>query len=259
MKNSERTLLRLHGVRHAFTDATGQTRPVLENFSLQLQARERVALLGLSGSGKSTVLRIAMGLIQPTSGEVEVFGVRQSEIGNLSEPKFDRRRIGYVIQDGGLFPHLSARQNLTLIAQEDSWSLAETQSRIEELCQLTRLPLSLLDKYPRELSGGQRQRVGLMRALLRKPELLLLDEPMGALDPITRDDLQRELGEMFEKLAIALLLVTHDLREARRLTDRIVLLNEGRIEQEGQWSDLVDRPASEFVRRFVGAQREVHA
>lgn len=255
MKSNERTLLRLHGVRHAFTDASGQTRPVLENFSLQLQARERVALLGLSGSGKSTVLRIAMGLLQPTSGEVEVFGSSQRAM--LDPSSLDRRRIGYVIQDGGLFPHLSARQNLTLIAQEDSWTLADTQARIEELCQLTRMPLNLLDKYPRELSGGQRQRVGLMRALLRKPELLLLDEPMGALDPITRDDLQRELGEMLEKLAIALLLVTHDLREARRLTDRIVLLNDGRIEQEGQWSDLVDRPASDFVRRFVGAQREV--
>lgn len=224
---------------------------VLDSLSFTVAGGEIGALLGLSGSGKTTALKLICGLRFADSGEVFVQGQRV-EPGNLSAI---RGLLGYVAQDGGLFPHMTARQNLTLVGRESGWSDERTASRTDELVALTQLSSTLLDQYPRQLSGGQRQRVGLMRALLRDPPILLLDEPMGALDPITRSDLQVELREVFTRLNKTVLLITHDLYEASYLAKKILLLNGGRILQQGSFADLVRNPADEFVRRFVESQR----
>jgi osmoprotectant transport system ATP-binding protein len=168
-----------------------------------------------------------------------------------------RRRIGYVIQEGGLFPHLTARANILLMAHHLGKSDEEMRARLLELCELTRFPENLLARYPLELSGGQRQRVSLMRALMLSPELLLLDEPLGALDPLVRASLQKDLKEIFARLRQTALLVTHDLAEAAYFGDEIVLMNEGRVVQQGSLTDLRERPANPFVSEFVNAQRSV--
>src|SRR5438045_5331757 len=168
-----------------------------------------------------------------------------------------RRRIGYVIQEGGLFPHLTARANILLMARHHGKTDAEMHPRLSELCELTRFSESLLARYPLELSGGQRQRVSLMRALMLSPELLLLDEPLGALDPLVRASLQKDLKEIFARLRQTTLLVTHDLAEAAYLGDEIVLVNEGRIVKQGSLADLREKTASSFVSEFINAQRSL--
>jgi osmoprotectant transport system ATP-binding protein len=162
-----------------------------------------------------------------------------------------------VIQEGGLFPHLTARGNILLMARHLHRPENEMRARLSELRALTRFPENLLDRYPLELSGGQRQRVSLMRALMLSPELLLLDEPLGALDPLVRAALQKDLKEIFARLRQTALLVTHDLAEAAYLGDEIVLMNEGRIVQQGSLSDLRDKPTSNFVSEFINAQRSL--
>lgn len=209
---------------------------------------QTTALIGPSGCGKSTLLRLIIHLIAPDTGEIEFAGskVREDNLNAL------RHCVGYVIQDGGLFPHLTARDNVLLMARH-----LKQQLQLDELCGLTRFPIEALDRYPGELSGGQRQRVSLMRALALSPELLLLDEPLGALDPLVRAALQKDLKEIFLRLNQTAILVTHDLAEAAYLADRIVLMNEGRIVQEGTLRDLRENPASEFVTNFINAQRSV--
>ena len=170
-----------------------------------------------------------------------------------------RRRFGYVIQDGGLFPHLTARENIALMARHLRQPASDVDKRLTELCQLTRFVAQNLERYPVELSGGQRQRVSLMRALMLKPELLLLDEPLGALDPLVRARLQSDLKEIFGSLAQTIVLVTHDMAEAAFLGDTLVLMNEGRIVQQGRFDDLRNHPASGFVSEFINAQRGLAA
>jgi len=160
-----------------------------------------------------------------------------------------------VIQDGGLFPHLSARRNVTLVARQLGWEAQRLETRLGELRELTKLPGDALDRYPRQLSGGQQQRVALMRALLLDPEVLLLDEPLAALDPMIRYDLQTDLRAIFRALGKTTVMVTHDLAEAAYFADRIVLLRAGEIVQSGTGRDLLDRPAGPFVEQFVRAQR----
>jgi osmoprotectant transport system ATP-binding protein len=166
-----------------------------------------------------------------------------------------RRRMGYVIQEGGLFPHLTAGQNVTLMARHLGWKPDLIDDRVDELTALTHFPATGLDRYPVQLSGGQRQRVSLMRALMLDPEILLLDEPLGALDPMIRAELQGELREIFRTLGKTVVLVTHDMGEAAYLGDTIVLLRGGRIVQSGTLPDLVHAPADDFVHRFLSAQR----
>lgn len=166
-----------------------------------------------------------------------------------------RLRTGYVIQDGGLFPHLTARGNVTLLARHLGWPAARIAARVTELADLSRFPADGLDRFPRQLSGGQRQRVGLMRALMLDPDALLLDEPLGALDPLVRADLQTDLRDIFRGLGKTVVLVTHDLGEAAHFADRVVLLKDGQLVQEGTPADLWHRPAEPFVTRFVQAQR----
>src|SRR5262249_48745477 len=166
-----------------------------------------------------------------------------------------RRRMGYMIQDGGLFPHLDARSNVGLMARFLRWEAARTRQRILDLARLTRFPEGALDRFPVQLSGGQRQRVGLMRACVFDREFLLLDEPLAALDPLVRAELQDGLREIFRDLGKTVVLVTHDLAEAAFFGDRIVLLRDGSVEQSGTLRDLVEAPADEYVRRFVRAHR----
>jgi osmoprotectant transport system ATP-binding protein len=160
-----------------------------------------------------------------------------------------------VIQDGGLFPHLTCLGNLALVGREAGMSSAEIETRAKELAEMTKIAPALLKRYPREISGGQRQRIGIMRALFLDAPILLLDEPMGALDPITRTELQGELKDLFQRLGKTVLLVTHDLFEAGYLGNHILLLRHGMIAQEGTLADLTRKPANDFVRLFVNSQR----
>ena len=220
---------------------------------LAFPAGKTTALLGPSGCGKSTILRLIVGGITPTQGQVQFAG----EIVGAANGIALRRRMGYVIQDGGLFPHLTAEENVSLLATHLKRPAAETRTRLLELCELTRFPVVALGRYPGELSGGQRQRVGLMRALMGNPEVLLLDEPLGALDPLVRATLQTDLKAIFHERQQTVILVTHDLAEAAYLGDRIVLMASGRGVQTGTLADLRDRPATPFVTAFLNAQRSL--
>ena len=226
-------------------------RRALGPLSLEVPAGRTTVLIGPSGCGKSTFVRLLLGLVEPDKGAVTFNGtpVTPNTVRNV------RLRVGYVVQDGGLFPHLTARGNVTLMPRYLGRDGATTAARVDELAELTRFPADGLDRYPHQLSGGQRQRVGLMRALMLDPEALLLDEPLAALDPLIRADLQTELREIFRALDKTVLLVTHDLREASFFANRVVLLRDGRVVQEGSPADLWHRPADPFVTRFVQAQR----
>ncbi len=223
----------------------------LNSVTFTIRDRETTLLIGPSGSGKSTLLRLIIGLVYPDQGSVTVDGgpVLPSTVLLM------RRKMGYVIQEGGLFPHLTSRQNITLMARHLKWDKGRIDSRVTTLAQIARFPLERLDRYPAELSGGQRRRVSLMRALMLDPDILLLDEPLGALDPMIRADLQTDLKEIFTSLGKTVVLVTHDLNEAAFFDGHVVLMNEGQISQMGSIYDLVNSPASAFVTRFLSAQR----
>jgi osmoprotectant transport system ATP-binding protein len=243
-------LVKLVDVTKRYADAAA-----LQPTNLEIERGNTTVLIGPSGCGKSTLLRLIIDLIEPDSGSITFDGepVGADNIDDL------RRRIGYVIQEGGLFPHLTARANVVLMARHVGKSRDEMQTRIQELCELTRFSVNLLSRYPVELSGGQRQRVSLMRALMLSPELLLLDEPLGALDPLVRAALQKDLKEIFGRLGQTVLFVTHDLAEAIYFGDEIVLMNEGRIVQKGSVTDLREKPADPFVSEFINAQRGLAA
>jgi len=220
-------------------------------FTAHFQPGQCAALIGPSGCGKSTVLRIIAGLLKPDGGTVKFNGTPLNTI-DLSAY---RHHLGYVIQEGGLFPHLTARANVSLVANYLRWPQSRIEQRIRELTDLTQLTAGLLDQYPTELSGGQRQRVSLIRALMLDPDLLLLDEPLGALDPIIRYDLQQELRHVFATLRKTVVMVTHDLAEAAYLGDTLFLMQDGQVLQRGSFDDFVQRPAGPFVEKFVSAQR----
>jgi osmoprotectant transport system ATP-binding protein len=239
-------LIALENVSKAFG-----ARAVLAPSSLVPAPGRTTVVLGPSGCGKSTLLRLMVGLISPDSGRV-LFDGQQLGPANVDEI---RHRIGYVIQEGGLFPHLDGARNVTLLAGYLGRDRAWIDSRVSELSTLVRMPRELLQRYPRELSGGERQRVALMRGLMLDPQALLLDEPLAALDAITRRELQSELKEVFARLAKTVVLVTHDLHEAAWFGDEIVLMRAGRIVQRGSLEDLLLRPAEPFVTEFVHAQR----
>jgi len=241
-------LVRLVDVSKRYAGATA-----LHSTNLSVERGKATVLIGPSGCGKSTLLRLIIRLIEPDSGSIEFNGepITAENINVL------RRRIGYVIQEGGLFPHLTARANVLLMARHIGKPQEETHNRLLELSELTRFSEKLLPRYPVELSGGQRQRISLMRALMLSPELLLLDEPLGALDPLVRASLQKDLKEIFTRLGQTVLFVTHDLAEAIYFADQIVLMNEGRIVQKGTITDLREKPADPFVREFMNAQRGI--
>jgi len=222
----------------------------LNHVSLRVERGQTAVLIGESGSGKSTVLRMITGLLYPDTGRVRLDGTHV-EPGSVQQL---RRRIGYVIQEGGLFPHLTAYDNTALMARHLGWDKDKVAARIAELSALMRLPAEALQRHPRALSGGQRQRVGLMRALMLDPEWLLLDEPLGALDPITRSELQHDLRAIFASLKKTVLIVTHDVGEAAFFGDIIVMMRDGAIVQQGKMEDLLEHPADPFVTRFIQAQ-----
>jgi osmoprotectant transport system ATP-binding protein len=224
---------------------------VLAPTSLAPAQGRTTVLLGPSGCGKSTLLRLMVGLLSPDSGRV-LFDAMEVSPGNVDQI---RHRIGYVIQEGGLFPHLDAVGNVTLLARYLGRDRAWMDGRVSELCTLVRIPQELLRRHPGELSGGERQRVALMRALMLDPEVLLMDEPLAALDAITRRELQSELKDVFARLAKTVVLVTHDLHEAAWFGQEIVLMRAGRIVQRGSLQDLLAHPAEPFVTEFVHAQR----
>ncbi len=225
----------------------------LDGVSVRFAASQTTVLIGPSGCGKSTLLRTLIGLVVPDEGTVDVGGARVA----ADTVRKLRQRTGYVIQDGGLFPHLTARDNASLAARHLGWSREQIDRRIGDVCDLVRFPVERLEAFPAELSGGQRQRVGLLRALMLDPDVLLLDEPMAALDPMIRADLQDDLRELFRSLEKTVVMVTHDLVEAAHFADRIVLMKDGRIVQTGSFEDLTQRPADSFVTRCVSAQRRL--
>jgi osmoprotectant transport system ATP-binding protein len=225
----------------------------VDDVSLDFAAGTVTAVIGSSGSGKSTLLRLLLGLEWADAGRVVVDGDSLTFARRLAV----RRRIGTVIQEGGLFPHLTARDNLTLLPRHLGWSAARINDRAMELARLVQLSPEILKRYPSELSGGQRQRIAIMRALMTDPPALLLDEPLGALDPVVRHELQDELKTLFALLGKTVLLVTHDLPEAAFLAPRLVLMQNGRVVQDGSIDDFVTRPANDFVQRFVAAQRRL--
>jgi osmoprotectant transport system ATP-binding protein len=209
------------------------------------------ALIGSSGSGKSTLLRVTLGLLPFDSGYVKI-----NDQALLSfTPTEWAARIGYVPQDGGLFPHITARQNVALVPGLRNWPADRIAARIEELRTLVELENAVLERFPREMSGGQKQRVAIMRAAMMDPQVLLLDEPMAALDPLIRSSLQKELKSIFQRLGKTVLLVTHDLGEAVFLAERITLLHEGRVVQTGTYRELLLEPVDPFVSLFINAQR----
>ena len=225
----------------------------LDAVDLRIAAGETTALIGPSGAGKSTVLRMLIGLEWPDSGEVRFDDEPLRREALLEQ----RRRIGYVIQEGGLFPHLTAAGNVALLARTLGWERARIDARMAELAELCRLPGDALQRYPAQLSGGQRQRVGLIRALMLDPKVLLLDEPLGALDPIVRHELQAQMRELFAELGKTVVLVTHDVAEAAYLADTLVLLRRGGIVQQGPARELLQAPVDPFVREFMTAQRSL--
>jgi osmoprotectant transport system ATP-binding protein len=222
-------------------------RVAVRDVSLTVEPASTHVLLGSSGSGKSTILRLILGLVPPDSGEIVVDG-RAAAGSGLA------RRFGYVLQEGALYPHLTAARNVILPARAEGWSGDRQAARLAALTALVGLEPDLMDLYPHQLSGGQRQRVGLMRALMLDPPVLLLDEPMGALDPITRAELQAHLARLFRELHKTVLLVTHDVREAFVLGSRITLLDGGRVVQQGAFADLALHPAEPLVSDFFRAQ-----
>jgi osmoprotectant transport system ATP-binding protein len=219
----------------------------IDHVSLTFPAGKTTALLGPSGCGKSTLLRLLIALVEPDAGQVLVDGQRLA--GLPIEPL--RRRMGYVIQDGGLFPHLSAADNATLMARHLGWDAARVARRLDELRALTRFPADALRRYPTELSGGQIQRVAMMRALFLDPEALLLDEPLGALDPLVRAELRDDLRGIFRAFGKTVVVVTHDVGEAAHLADLVVLMREGRVVQQGPFATLASAPAEPFVTAFL--------
>ena len=239
-------MLRLKNISKKFEDLQA-----VSSVDLSVAERETKVLVGPSGCGKSTLIRLAIGIIEPDEGEIYFKGDLVTQE-NLLEI---RRKIGYVIQEGGLFPHLTAVQNIRLVAEYLEWSSDRISARIKELAELTHFPVDALERFPLQLSGGQRQRVSLMRALMLDPEVLLLDEPHGALDPMIRADLQEELKEIFSSLGKAVVLVTHDINEAGFFADEILLMKDGKVLQQGSIRELMNNPVDDFVEKFINAQR----
>ena len=241
------SILRFQGVWHHYAGSDQET-PSVQELDLSLQSGETLCVVGESGSGKSTLLRLANRMERASVGSVLV---RQRDVSQWDELLL-RRSMGYVLQNGGLFPHLTAAQNIALRCELEGWDAGRIRARVHELLLAMELdPERHGGRYPVQLSGGQRQRVGIARALALDPDLLLMDEPFGALDPLTRKRLQRWFLNWQATKHRSVLLVTHDLDEAFRLGDRIAVMRAGRIEQVGLGEELLAQPASPYVRQLL--------
>ncbi len=222
----------------------------VDSVSFSLKAGQNLCLIGSSGSGKTTTLKMINRLIEADSGQIEIDGQSILE----QNPVQLRRKMGYVIQEGGLFPHLTVFQNIALLPKIDGWSRVQQQERVSQLLELVSLPASYAQRYPAALSGGERQRVGVARALALNPPILLMDEPFGALDPITRAQLQDGFLEIQQRFGVTTVIVTHDMAEAFKCGDLIALMDQGQIVQIGTPLDLIHQPANDFVADFVATQ-----
>ena len=236
-------------VRNISKSFEGQ--PVLQPTTHTFRAGKTTAVVGPSGCGKTTLLRLLLGLLHPDAGSV-VLDATELTPDNAEQL---RLRVGYVIQEGGLFPHLTARANVTLMANYLGWQRERIDARVNELAGLMHILPDMLLRFPKGLSGGQRQRIALMRALMLDPPILLMDEPLGALDPMIRFDLQNELKDVFARLDKTVVLVTHDMHEAAHFAEEIILMRDGEMVQRGSFDDLLSSPAEVFVTDFIRAQR----
>jgi len=221
---------------------------VFERLSLELKPGIVTGVVGESGSGKSTLLQLINGLVRPDFGLIKVFG---QPIPSENLPIF-RRRIGYAVQGTGLFPHLRAERNIGLMGEVEGWNPEKTESRIEQLMLLMGLNLRLRTRYPHQLSGGQQQRVGICRAMLLKPEILLLDEPFSGADPLTRVAIHERFLDLMVAEPATVVLVTHDMQEALRLSSELVIIREGKVLQMGSAKEVVNNPNDEYVEKLLG-------
>lgn len=233
----------------------GGGKKAVDNINLDIKKGEFVVFIGPSGCGKTTTMKMINRLIKPSEGKITIEGkdVMEKNIVEL------RRSIGYVIQQIGLFPHMTIRENIALVPKLLKWPESKRTARAEELLKLVNMPEDYLDRYPYELSGGQQQRIGVLRALAAEPPLILMDEPFGALDPITRDSLQAEFKHLQKTLGKTIVFVTHDMDEAIKLADTIVIMRDGKIVQQGSPDSILMNPANEFVENFIGKDRLMQA
>lgn len=226
----------------------------VNNISFRAKKGEVIVILGRSGCGKTTSLKMANRLIEPTGGRILINGRDNKEWDDIEL----RRSMGYVIQDIGLFPHLTVGENVGLVPRLKRWDRESIDKRVREMLDMVGLhPERFINRYPKELSGGQRQRVGVARALASNPEIILMDEPFGALDPLTREDLQDEFLGLQSLLKKTIIFITHDIFEAVKICDRMAIMNKGVIEQIDRPLQILQSPANEFVDRFVGRHRAI--
>ena len=235
--------LSLHGVSKSFGDGA-----VLSDIELCFPEQAITAVIGPSGCGKSTLLRLCNGLLRPDSGRVRIFG---ADIDYSHLPAL-RRRLGYAVQGTALLPHLTARDNICLMARLEGWSDAAIDARLQQLLELSRLDAALLTRYPHHLSGGQQQRVGLCRALMLRPEVLLLDEPFAAIDPITRADIHRQLLALQRAEPRTVILVTHDMREALDVAEHLLVMRDGHIVARRNTRELRSRAQATAPEALLG-------
>jgi len=239
--------IQFQNIKKAYGDKT-----ILEDFNLTIERGEFITIVGSSGGGKTTILKMVNGLIIPTAGNIYVDGE------NIRDRNQDdlRRNIGYAIQGSVLFPHMTVEQNIayvpSLLNKNDR---QRTKNAVSKWMQIVGLPEEMRKRYPAELSGGQQQRVGIARALAASPEILLMDEPFGAVDEITRSQLQIELRQIYEKTGITVLFVTHDISEAMKLGTRVLVIDDGKIQQFAPPEELLEAPATDFVKRLVAMAR----
>jgi osmoprotectant transport system ATP-binding protein len=238
-------MIELHSVSKHFDGAAA-----VEDFSLRIEAGALFVLIGPSGSGKSTVLRMINAMIEADQGRIELRG---QDIRSL-DPVLLRRGVGYVIQSVGLFPHWTIRENIAAVPRLLGWSEAKVSARIDEIVALLQIEPSLLQRYPRQLSGGQQQRIGVARALAADPDIILMDEPFAALDPLSRASLQEELRRLHARSGKTIVFVTHDMDEALRLATNMAVMNRGRLVQSGAREEILLHPANDFVRDFFGRE-----
>ncbi|HEY5623608.1 MAG TPA: ATP-binding cassette domain-containing protein [Gammaproteobacteria bacterium] len=239
-------IVEFQGVTKRYAETT-----VLENLDLAIRARAVTAIVGASGSGKSTLLQLINGLILPDAGNVLVFGdpLPSTDLSQI------RRRIGYAVQGTGLFPHLRVADNVSLLGKLEKWESTKIRDRVSELMAFMDLDPDLAFRYPHELSGGQQQRVGICRAMFLRPEILLLDEPFSRIDPLMRNDIHKRLMKLLAAEPATVILVSHDIGEARRLCDHLVIMSSGRIVQSGSFGEIDRQPANEHVELLLETGR----
>ncbi|MEB8127200.1 betaine/proline/choline family ABC transporter ATP-binding protein [Staphylococcus succinus] len=229
----------------------GGGKKAVDNISLEIESGEFIAFIGTSGSGKTTALRMINRMIEATEGQITING---KDVRKMNPVEL-RRKIGYVIQQIGLMPHMTIRENIVLVPKLLKWSQEKKEKKAKELIKLVDLPEEFLDRYPSQLSGGQQQRIGVVRALAAEQDVILMDEPFGALDPITRDTLQDLVKELQQKLGKTFIFVTHDMDEAIKLADKICIMSEGQVIQYDTPDNILRHPANDFVRDFIGQNR----